>query len=126
MNYIVIILKVIIGLGILNVWLLRFNKPSRWRGGKAANMIEEFKVYGLDPWTVYLVGFLKVSLAVLLLISIWYPDLTKIAAYGIAILMLGAMGMHFRIRESLRSLPSLILLVLCLLVVYFQYYYQPS
>ena len=37
------ILKIIIGLGLLNVWIIRFNKTSSYRGGDAKNMIEEFE-----------------------------------------------------------------------------------
>ncbi|NNL48365.1 MAG: DoxX family protein, partial [Acidimicrobiia bacterium] len=38
------------GLWILNVWLLRFNKETEYRGGSATNMREEFDEYGLPAW----------------------------------------------------------------------------
>ena len=41
------IAQLIIALGILNVWLLRFNKATIYRGGSAKNMKEEFATYGL-------------------------------------------------------------------------------
>ena len=65
------IISVIIGLGLLNVWLLRFNKPTHWRGGRARNMKEEFSVYGLPGYVLYSVGFVKVTIGLLLIMSIW-------------------------------------------------------
>ena len=35
------------GLWILNVWILRFNKETEFRGGDAKNMLEEFQTYGI-------------------------------------------------------------------------------
>jgi len=65
-------------------------------------------------WTT---GSLKVILAVMLLASIYYPDLEQIAAYGIAILMLGAVSMHIKISDPLKkSLPAFTFLVLSVLV----------
>ena len=44
-SYIGIILKLIVGLSILNVWLLQAHKPTKWRGGNnVESIIEEFKV----------------------------------------------------------------------------------
>lgn len=54
MEYIRSIAQLIIALGILNVWLLRFNKATVYRGGGAKNMKQEFAAYGL-PGLVYVV-----------------------------------------------------------------------
>ncbi len=117
MSKAVIVMQVVIALGILNVWLLRFGKPTGWRGGDAKSMKQEFEVYGLPAWSVGVVGFLKVLLAVLLLAGIWLPILTKPAAIGMAILMLGAVSMHLKVKDPLqKALPALCLLVLSLLV----------
>ena len=67
--YILIALKIIVGISILNVWLLQAKKNTKWRGGNATNIIEEFKAYGLSKQVCYVVGFLKVSFALLLLLS---------------------------------------------------------
>ena len=116
-----IILKLVIGLGILNVWLLRRDKPSEWRGGNADNMKEEFKAYGLPVAAMYVVGFLKCLFAVMLLISIFLAEpiwLETVAAYGIAALMAGAILMHARIGdEAKKSLPAFILMALSIVVV---------
>ena len=54
-----IILKLIIGFGLLNVWLRRFNISTPYRGGDAQNMHEEFKNYGLPVNFMYLIGSKK-------------------------------------------------------------------
>ena len=40
-----LIVQLIIALGIFNVWLINFGKPSKYRGGNAGNMSEEFGTY---------------------------------------------------------------------------------
>ncbi|HEY5764475.1 MAG TPA: hypothetical protein VIS30_00470 [Candidatus Deferrimicrobiaceae bacterium] len=42
MESIVLASRIVIALGLLNVWLLRAGKPTDWRGGDARNMKEEF------------------------------------------------------------------------------------
>jgi uncharacterized membrane protein YphA (DoxX/SURF4 family) len=117
MESLVKVLQVVIGLGILNVWLVRFGKPTGWRGGHAKNMKEEFEVYGLAPWFLSVVGFLKILLAVLLILGVWLPAVTRYAAFGLAALMLGAVAMHVKVSDPVKkSLPALTVLVLCLIV----------
>ena len=113
----VIIIQIVIALGIFNVWLLRFGQPTGWRGGAAVNMKEEFQVYGLPEWSVQVIGFLKLLFAACLIAGIWYPALTRPAAIGIAILMLGAVAMHIKVKDPLKkSLPALTMLILSVIV----------
>jgi uncharacterized membrane protein YphA (DoxX/SURF4 family) len=120
MDYIIIICQLIIALGIFNVWLLRFGRPTRWRGGRAQSMKEEFAAYGLPVWFMRLIGVLKLTLAFSLLLGIWIPVLTKPAAMGMAILMLGAISMHFKVKDpSKKSLPAFSLLTLSVVVAIF-------
>ena len=117
MEYVVIILKIIVGLSILNVWLVRSKKSTPWRGGDAGSIEEEFKAYGLPVWFMWTVGTLKVVLALLLLYSIYDPGMENIAAYGIALMMLGAVAMHFKIGDPpKKSVPAFTFLVLSLLI----------
>jgi hypothetical protein len=119
MEYVEIVLKLIVGLSILNVWLLRANKSTAWRGGDANNIAEEFEAYGLPTWFMYIIGGLKSILAVLLLASITFPQVELIAAYGIAFLMLGAVSMHIKIGDPLKkSLPAFTFLVLSLAITF--------
>jgi len=110
--------QIVIALGLLNVWLLRAGKPSSWRGGSARNMKEEFEVYGLPSWFMRAVGFLKVTLAILLIAGIWLPAVTKPAVGVAAVVMAGAVAMHVKVKDPMmRSLPALALLVLSLVVI---------
>lgn len=117
MEIFIIVLKLIVGLSILNVWLVRSKKATAWRGGDANNISEEFKNYGLPVWFMYVIGAAKVGLAILLIASIYFPQFESVAAFGIAFLMLGAVSMHIKISDPLKkSLPAFTFLVLSLVI----------
>lgn len=112
------ICQIVVGCGLLNVWLLRFNKATAYRGGKASSMLEEFAAYGLPAWSCYLVGFLKVASAFALLAGLLYPVLILPAASIVAALMAGAIVMHLKVADPFKkSLPAISLLALCLLMM---------
>ena len=112
-----VVLQIVIALGIINVWILRPNRATSWRGGAAANMREEFAVYGLPVNFMRLIGTLKLSLAALVIAGIWLPALAKPAAISMAILMTGAIAMHVKVKDPIqKSLPAFTMLVLSLLV----------
>ena len=117
MDYLLISLKLIVALGILNVWLLRSGKVTAYRGKNAQTLREEFDVYGL-PFAVFcLIGFLKVGFAMALLTSIWIPRVAQPAAIGMGTLMLGAFVMHLKVRDPLsKALPSLAVLAMCVAI----------
>jgi hypothetical protein len=95
-------------LWILNVWFHRFNKDTGYRGGNAKNMKEEFAVYGISESQMYAVGAAKVSLAGLMLAGHAAPRLTRPASIGLAMFMLGAIGMHIKVGDPVkRYLPAL-------------------
>ncbi len=117
MNTIVAIAQVVVALAIANVWILRYGKATSWRGGEATNMREEFSVYGLPDWFMFTIGVLKISLAALLLVGLWVPGLAKPAATGLALLMIAAIAMHFKVGDApLKSLPAFSVLLLCALI----------
>jgi hypothetical protein len=117
MEYVRMIAQLIIALGILNVWLLRFNKATSYRAGTAKNMREEFASYGLPLWFMWVVGGLKILFALSLLVGFWLPELIRPAAIGMAILMLGAIGMHIKVGDALKkAAPASTVLVLSLVV----------
>lgn len=116
---IVILLKIIVALSILNVWLIQPQKPTKWRGGNAATIIEEFEAYGLSKTLCYVIGFLKVSLALLLLVSIKIEDLTAYATSGLALLLFGSVVMHLRIKDPLyKSFPAFLFILMLILIAY--------
>lgn len=117
MYYVIIVLKLIVAISLLNVWLIQKDKPTKWRGGNAQNIKQEFEVYGLPEWMCYLVGVLKVGGAICLIISIGYEPLTKPSALILAALLTGSILMHFKIKDPLyKSFPALLFLVICLII----------
>lgn len=118
MVYLRIALQLFVALGVLNVWLLRANKPSPYRGGNARNLREEFSAYRLLPAMMYLVGAIKILLALALIGGIWFQVLVRPAAIGMGLMMLGAVAMHVKIADPLKkSLPAAGVAILCLLIV---------
>lgn len=112
------ILQLVVGLGLLNVWLVRAGGPTGYRGGRAGTLREEFETYGLPAWMFYVVGGLKILAGVALIVGLWIPSLVRPAALVVAVLMVGALAMHVKIKDPLqRSLPALLLLGICLWLV---------
>lgn len=119
MNYITIAFQCIVAISLLNVWLIQSKKPTQWRGGDATTIIEEFKVYGLPVWMCYVVGTLKVLLAIGLIAAIWYPELKQASALGLAFLLMGSIVMHLRIKDPLKkSFPAFLFLLMCLFITF--------
>lgn len=119
MPYLIPALQIVIALGLLNVWLLRSEKVTEYRGGSAQSLKDEFKAYGLPDWFFQLIRVLKIGSAVLLIIGIWVPIVVAPAAAVVLILMLGAIGMHIKVKDPvMKSLPALILLVLSAIVLF--------
>ena len=43
MEYFIIALKLIVGLSLINVWIIQPKKKTKWRGGDSKTIIEEFR-----------------------------------------------------------------------------------
>ncbi|MAP01606.1 MAG: hypothetical protein CMD01_02155 [Flavobacteriales bacterium] len=111
--------QITIAISIYNVWFLRFNKSTIYRGKDAKNMKDEFISYGLKGPFVWIIGFLKVTLATMLVVGIFYDSLIFPAAVGMAVLMLGAILMHLKVKDQpLKSLPATIFLILALSIAF--------
>ena len=68
---------------------------------------------------MYVIGTLKVILALLLIAAIWYPVLQFPAAVGLATLLAGSVLMHLKIGDPLyKSVPAALFLVMCLVIAY--------
>ena len=118
MQTFILISQLIVSLGLLNVWLLRSRKPTPYRGRDARSLAEEFAAYGLPNWFMLLVGAMKISSALLLIAGIWLPALVQPAATTVAVLMIGALLMHMRVRDPWsKSVPATMVLALCLAIV---------
>jgi uncharacterized membrane protein YphA (DoxX/SURF4 family) len=118
MTIITQIAQLIVGLGLLNVWLIRFNKATAYRGGAAQSMKQEFAAYGLPEWFCYVVGGLKVISGVTLLIGLVVPGIAVYPAAVVSVLMLGALAMHVKVHDPLKkSVPAACVLALCALII---------
>lgn len=113
--------QVVVGLSVMRVWTINFNKSTPWRGGGARNMKEEFTAYGLPQWMVYFVGILKVIFSIGLIAGLWIPELISFSASGIAIFMFFAILMHVKIKDPIKkSIPALTFMVLSLLIIFLE------
>ena len=101
-------IQIIVALSILNVWFVRASRQTPFRGASARNLQEEFEKYGLSKQMFLVTSVIKPLLAVSLLIAIFVPYITKPASLALAFFMLGALYMHFRVRDELtKYLPAL-------------------
>lgn len=111
-----IIAQIVIASGIFNVWLMRFNRATTYRGGSAGNMREEFAAYGLPVGFMWLIGGLKIALAIGLVAGIWVRALVIPSAVGMGLLMIGAIAMHLKVKDpAIKSLPAVCMLALSIL-----------
>ena len=107
-------LQLIVGAGLLNVWMTRRGKDTSYRGGAAHTLREEFAAYGLPSAAFYVVGALKVTAAFVLLAGLFWPLPVREAAGVVAALMIGAIVMHMRIKDPvMKSVPAAAMLVMC-------------
>lgn len=89
MHNLVISLPALVAASIFFVWVVRY-----------ANIVEEFKHHGLPDWLRDLVGILKMTFSLLLLIGIGRGHFAVIGGIGIAVLMAAANGRCARATEK--------------------------
>ena len=107
------VLKLILALGLLNVWLLRSRAATRFRGGDAPSLSSEFEAYGLPRWFFLAVGTLKIGSALALIAGFWISALVLPAALLVVALMCGALAMHLKVGDSaIKSMPALAMLAM--------------
>ena len=116
------IIILIISIVVLNVWIVRPNIHESFgfsfRGGEAKNLLDEFDLYGFSSEIFYLVGFLKVTTALMLLTGLKYSWMKLPAAVLMAIYMSVAFYMHYTVGDDiLKFVPSGILLSLSVIII---------
>ena len=117
MNTVLKIIQIIMSLGLLNVWILRFSKMTPYRGGNSQSIKDEFMAYWLPNWFCYFIGFLKISSALLLIAGLWFSKLVLPVAILVNVLMAGAILMHLKIRDPLKkSFPAFLMLILSFII----------
>lgn len=117
---IIFIIKLVTVFGIFNVWMLRYNKSTKYRGGKAKNLKEEFRTYGLNKWTMYIIGSIKIGISILFIVSSLMNDSLilkdSIDFYGAAtmsLIMIGAIIMHIKVNDPFKkSMPAITMLTM--------------
>tara|TARA_R110002072_G_scaffold10569_38_gene49292 strand:- start:5307 stop:5684 length:378 start_codon:yes stop_codon:yes gene_type:complete len=110
-------LQLVVGVGLLNVWLMRGSRSTAYRGGSSQTLKDEFAAYGLPTWFFYLVGVLKVGSGIALIVGLWVPALSVPAASLVAGLMLGALAMHIKVKDpAMKSLPALLMLIMSAMI----------
>ena len=93
------------------VWMVRY-----------ANIVQEFKQYGLPDWVRDLVGILKITISLMLLIGIERAPFAMEGGIGIALLMGAAFVTHLRVKNPVfKMLPSLTLLVFSVVIAWINY-----
>ena len=118
MTTLTIILNLVIAITLLNVWLIRYNKQTMYRGGDANSMSEEFSIYGLPKWFMYVVGSMKIIIAILLIVGVWVTSVNFYCYISLGILMLGAIIMHLKVKDKIiKSAPALSILTLVLILL---------
>ena len=116
---IIIAIKIITAIGIFNVWMLRYNQMTEYRGGNAKSLKEEFETYGLKSWFMYIIGTIKIVISILFIVSCFseYLNMLDYAVfYGAAIMsliMIGAIFMHLKVNDPFKkSIPAVTMLAL--------------
>ena len=111
MQDLTIVLQALVAASIFFVWVVRYD-----------NIIKEFQHYRLPDWLRDLVGILKLTFALLLLLGIERQPLAIVGSLGIAGLMGCAFVVHLRVKNPVfKMLPSLTLLALSLIIAVINY-----
>lgn len=104
----IILLSLAVSFSVLSVWLF-----------KATSVKNDFDRFNLNGLTMRLVGLSKILLSILLLIGLFSQSLLVASSILMGLFMLIAQYYHFKYRSSLqKKLPSLLLLICCLLIIY--------
>ena len=119
MDLLLTLIQLLLVAAMIDVWILRYDKPLRARGGDAQTMVEEFRVYGLPDWFRVLTRVLKLSSAALIAVGIWIDVAAFAGGSLLSVLMAGAVVMHIKVKDSwLKSVPASFFLLLSLYVAY--------
>lgn len=111
MHLLSISLQALVAASVFFVWVVRYD-----------NIVEEFKNYGLPDGLRDLVGILKLTFALLLLMGIERLPLAVAGGLGISLLMACAVATHLRVKSPVfKMLPSISLLVISLVIALINY-----
>ena len=107
-TFLVQILQIITASSILFVWVVRYK-----------NIIAEFEKYKLSAWLRDLVGILKISFAIMLIIGIFFEKFKILGAGGLLILMTAAFFTHIRVKNpAYKAFPSFTLFTFSAIILF--------
>ena len=67
---------------------------------------------------MYIVGFMKITLAILLIIGMWIPKINLYTSMAMIILMIGAVIMHIKVNDPLKkSIPAFSIIILLIGII---------
>jgi uncharacterized membrane protein YphA (DoxX/SURF4 family) len=106
--FLVSILQIITASSVFFVWVVRYD-----------NIIEEFVYYKLPTWLRDLVGILKVSFGIMLLMGIYDEKFKIIGAGGLSLLMIAALLTHVKVKNPIyKALPAVTLLSFSAIIIF--------
>ena len=106
-----ILAQLIVSVSVISVWVFRYD-----------NIVLEFKQYDISNLLRNIVGASKISLATILILGIWYPELLVVSSLLMAFLMICAQFYHIKVKNPLiKYVPSFLLLVLSLFIAAVNY-----
>lgn len=101
-----ILAQLTVAISVIIVWVFR-----------KENIIVEFEQYGISDVMRNIVGALKISLATILILGIWYKEFLIPSALSMGFLMICALYFHVKVKNPFKKfIPSLCLLLLCLFI----------
>ena len=111
MENISLISQLIVAISVLFVWVFRYD-----------NIVVEFKHYGYSDLVRNFVGASKISISTLLIMGIWYNEITIYASLAMAFFMFCAQISHINVKNPfIKFVPSLIFLVMSLFISAYNY-----
>ena len=106
MEKLLILSQIIVSTSVIIVWVFR-----------RENIIVEFEQYGISDTLRDIVGALKISLATILILGIWYNEFLFSSSLAMAFLMICAQYFHIKAGNPFNKfIPSFCLLILCLFI----------
>ena len=124
MNLALWIIQGLLAIMFLMAGLMKLSKPKIELSEKLGNWVDS---YSLN--TIKLIGLLEFLAAVGLILPLAiniFPILTPIAAIGLAVVMIGAMNLHYKRGEKDKIGMNLILFLLSVFVVFGRFYLVPT
>ena len=109
MENVSIVFQLIVSISVFIVWIFRYD-----------NIVVEFKDYGYSDLLRNFVGVAKTSTSTLLIVGLWYNEITIYASLSMAFFMLCAQLSHIKVKNPfIKFVPSLIFLIMSLFIASF-------